>query len=113
MQVGEGSLVAQLHKAAFEGSADGIRQLVRQGVHVRSHDHYGLTALHWAATAGHTRVVSVLYELGADVGARDRAERTAFDLAFANGHEETANVLLDMSTKPPKPSEVRPCTLRL
>jgi ankyrin repeat protein len=87
------NLLSPLHQAAYRGEPAKVKQLISQGVDVRTRGYYGLTALHCAAMKGHQATAEVLLDGGADINARNDQGHTAADLAEINGHEETAKFL--------------------
>jgi len=64
-----------LHKAAREGDADRVRELLDAGadVNVRNADKQRLqyTPLHWATYYGHLEIAAILISRGADLDAED------------------------------------------
>ncbi|WP_054773798.1 ankyrin repeat domain-containing protein [Methylogaea oryzae] len=58
---------SEWEKAAKQGDAQTILDLLRQGADVDARDHYGQTALMLAAHAGHGSVVEALIAHGADL----------------------------------------------
>lgn len=62
----------QLLFMACQGDANGVEDLLKDGVDVNSIDLDGRTALHIAACEGHVDVVRLLLSIGANIDARDR-----------------------------------------
>lgn len=80
-ETGEEGGWTPLHRAAYGGDADTIKDLVAAGADVDARDQNGMTPLHGAALEGHVNVVKVLVAAGADVRARDKNGVTPTDLA--------------------------------
>ncbi len=87
-----------LHKAAREGDADRVRELLDAGadVNVRNADKQRLqyTPLHWAAHFGHLEIAELLISRGADLDAEDPAYSTPLYLAAEEGHPKVVEFLI-------------------
>ncbi|GLH12589.1 Tonsoku-like protein, partial [Gryllus bimaculatus] len=55
-----------LHRAAFDGHAESLRELLAKGADVKANDKKGWNPLHIAAEAGHPECVRELLAKGAD-----------------------------------------------
>jgi ankyrin repeat protein len=66
-----------LHKAAFDGNAERVKELLKKGADPNTKDKKGRTPLHWAAPyKGHVEVVKLLLEHGADPNIKNKYGRT-------------------------------------
>ncbi|WP_448143242.1 ankyrin repeat domain-containing protein [Stenotrophomonas bentonitica] len=84
-----------LHRAAWHGHVDAVRQLLGWGANANQHDGDGLTALNEAVTSGHLAVVKLLIAHGADPNILKASGTTPlYDAAF-NGREDIVEALLD------------------
>ncbi len=87
-----------LHKAAREGDADRVRNLLDAGtdVNVRNADKQRLqyTALHWATYYGHLEIAIILISRGADLDAEDPTYSTPLYLAAEQGHPKVVEFLI-------------------
>jgi ankyrin repeat protein len=84
-----------LHDAAYTGSEDVIRLLVKHGADTKARYSNGWTALHPAALRGHTRAAQVLLEYGIRIDAKDENGWTALHIAATRGDDEMIELLLD------------------
>ena len=66
----------QLHRAAIEGNATVISDLIQHGASVNERGERGRTALHQACVNGHVACIHELMTHGADVEARDNNKAT-------------------------------------
>lgn len=82
-----------LMKAAYQGKADLIEDLIRRGVPLDAANAQGHTALMLAAYAGQHEAVRMLLAGGADRTVRTKTGRAAADMAREGGHEEIAALL--------------------
>ena len=89
----------ELVSAALAGDADGVRELLAQGVSpsARSGD---MTALHRASQAGALEVVDVLLAAGADLEAVSRSGQTALARAAFFGQPAAVDRLLEAGADP-------------
>jgi ankyrin repeat protein len=87
-----------LHKAAREGDADRVRELLDAGadVNVRNADKQRLqyTPLHWATYYGHLEIAAILISRGADLDAEDPTYSTPLYLAAEQGHPKVVEFLI-------------------
>ena len=87
-----------LHKAAREGDADRVRELLDAGadVNVRNANKGRLqyTPLHWAARNGHLEIAEILISRGADLDAEDPDYSTPLYLAAEQGHPKVVEFLI-------------------
>ena len=92
-----------LHKAAREGDADRVRELLDAGadVNVRNADKQRLqyTPLHWAAYYGHLEIAEILISRGADLDADDPYYSTPLYLAAEQGYPEVVEFLISKGAK--------------
>ncbi|CAL9137699.1 unnamed protein product [Musa acuminata var. zebrina] len=92
----------QLLFMACQGDANGVEDLLKDGVDVNSIDLDGRTALHIAACEGHVDVVRLLLSIGANIDARDRWGSTAAADAKHYGNAEVYDLLKARGAKTPK-----------
>lgn len=64
-----------LHRAAYQGDVEEVKNLLKRGCDANARDIYGWTALHDAAMQGHGEIVMLLLEAGADVDVQDNEEK--------------------------------------
>jgi ankyrin repeat protein len=87
-----------LHKAAREGDADRVRELLDAGadVNVRNADKQRLqyTPLHWATYYGHLEIAAILISRGADLDAEAPTYSTPLYLAAEQGHPKVVEFLI-------------------
>ena len=97
------SCTPTLHKAAREGDADRVRELLDTGadVNVRNANKGRLqyTPLHWAAYYGHLEIADILISRGADLDADDPYYSTPLYLAAEEGHPEVVEFLISKGAK--------------
>ncbi|CAN1354080.1 Integrin-linked protein kinase 1 [Linum perenne] len=91
----------QLLFMASRGDADGVDDLLNEGIDVNSIDLDGRTALHIAACEGHADVVKLLLSRKANIDARDRWGSTACVDAKFYGNVEIYNILKSRGAKVP------------
>ena len=82
-----------LMKAAREGDAARVRELLDRGISPNMVDGQGNTALHWAARNGHIELAKMLIEAGADVNAWGPKGRTPLSFAMDEGQDEVAELI--------------------
>ncbi|RRT39669.1 hypothetical protein B296_00058991, partial [Ensete ventricosum] len=87
---------------ACQGDANGVEDLLKDGVDVNSIDLDGRTALHIAACEGHVDVVRLLLSFRANIDARDRWGSTAAADAKYYGNAEVYDLLKARGAKTPK-----------
>lgn len=97
------SCTPSLHKAAREGDADRVRELLNAGadVNVRNTDKQRLqyTPLHYAAHYGHLEIAEILTSRGADLDAENPYYSTPLYLAAEQGHPEVVEFLISKGSK--------------
>lgn len=79
---GESRGDSPLHEAAFDGSVEDVKSLLKEGGAVGKKDKFGRTPLYHAAAHGHAEIVNVLLEEGADA---TEADDEVVDLLIENG----------------------------
>jgi ankyrin repeat protein len=75
-----------IHRAAYEGNIEAVKQHAAAGTDVNADDGGGGTPLHLAAMEGHKKIVGLLIEAGADVNVKDGDGLTT-PLHWASGKE--------------------------
>lgn len=86
--------VTDLIRAAEEGAATRVAELLRSGAAVDARDGRGRTALLAATHADHVEVARLLIAAGADVNARDQIGDSPFLYAGAEGRNSILKLLL-------------------
>jgi ankyrin repeat protein len=81
--------------AAYEGTMDMVRCLVKLGADVNKFDNDGITALVGAAAEGRLDIVRFLVESGASIEVADNHRDTALQHSVSGGHYLTAQFLLE------------------
>ena len=89
-----------IHKAAYQGNIDAVRQHIAAGTDVNTQDDSGWTPFHWAASKVHNKVAKLLIEEGADVNVvnkdglapLDYAENQIFGVLIDNGAKSGAEL---------------------
>jgi ankyrin repeat protein len=74
-----------IHRAAYEGNIEAVKQHAAAGTDVNADDGGGGTPLHLAAMEGHKEIVELLISNGANVNAKDVSGLTP--LHWASGKE--------------------------
>jgi cytohesin len=92
--VGIDVTIPDLHKAAFEGNLDKVRQLVESGTEVDTGDDLGWTASYWGLSAGHKDVFVYLLSQGADATTKTNGGRTLLHQASKAGFTDIVNRLI-------------------
>ncbi|XP_073000339.1 integrin-linked protein kinase 1-like isoform X2 [Typha latifolia] len=92
----------QLLFSASQGDAQGVEEILNEGIDVNSIDLDGRTALHIAACEGQLDVVKLLLSRRANIDARDRWGSTAAADAKFYGNLEVYNILKARGAKVPK-----------
>jgi hypothetical protein len=93
-------LGSELLKAARNGQADKVTELLGKGAPVDAKDKKQRTPLMQAADNGHAEVVRLLIEKGADADLRDRDGWTAFGLAIFASTDRRDEVLRELPSPP-------------
>jgi serine/threonine-protein phosphatase 6 regulatory ankyrin repeat subunit B len=83
-----------LHRAAYWGYEDVVREILDRGADPNELDDDGETALHKAARLDNKEAAEVLIENGADVNLPSGLGLTALHWATLSGHEEIAELLV-------------------
>ena len=85
-----------IHKAAFDGNIEAVKQHLDAGAEVDAKDDKFVgTFLHWAAAGGQNEIVELLIAKGADVNATDGDGDTPLHLAGNNkATKEVAELLI-------------------
>lgn len=86
-----------LLRAADEGQAETVRELLNQGADVNARMGNGMTALIRASFFGHANVVRLLLMENADRSAKDQLGMTAFDWALSKDQVEVIKLFSDDS----------------
>ncbi len=81
-----------LHKAAFVGDVERVKELLKKGADPNAQDEKGQTPLHEAAFWGRVGVVKLLLVYGAGPTVKDKDRNTPLDLARAKGRHEVVSV---------------------
>ena len=89
-----------IHKAAYQGNIDAVRQQIAAGTDVNTQDDSGWTPLHWAASKVHNKTAKLLIEEGADINVvnkdglapLDYAENQIFGVLIDNGAKSGAEL---------------------
>jgi ankyrin repeat protein len=83
-------------KAARNGNAKQVEELLNKGVNVNAQDKWfaNLTPLHWAARRGDKGLSTLLLERGANIEARDFNGKTPLHWAASEGNVETVRFLV-------------------
>ena len=82
-----------LHRAAYKGDVETIKELIQQGESVHSLNSEGATPLHWAAFKGKPEAAKLLLRYGADVNARTKKGSTPLRLAVTHKNDEVARLI--------------------
>ena len=82
-----------IHKAAYDGNIEAVKQHLAAGADVNEKNAIGQTALHVAAHYGHKEIVELLIAKGADVNAQRDDGGTPLDWAIEFKETEIADLL--------------------
>ena len=82
-----------IHKAAFQGNIEAVKQHIAAGTDVNAKDFFGKTPLHHAVNGSRKETVNFLLAKGADVNAMKTDGMTPLDMASMNSHNEVADLL--------------------
>ena len=89
-----------IHKAAYHGELQKVRDLLQKGANPDARDSFGGTALHAAMFQKNMEVVKVLLEHGCDINAQGTGNGyTPLHDAVWSDNEEAVNLLLDKGAK--------------
>jgi ankyrin repeat protein len=86
--------VAPIHLAAYMGSAEAVKILLKAGVDPKASTFGGWTALHYAAFAGQSAVAELLLAAGVPVDARDTGGESPMFYAIETGNLEMVQWLV-------------------
>jgi ankyrin repeat protein len=90
-----------LHRAAAQGRADYVRDLIERGATVNVQCFAGWTPLHKAALKGFVDIIEILCEHGANLDAQSTIEQdTPLHDACANGNMDVVRLLLQHGANP-------------
>ena len=89
-----------IHKAAYQGNIEAVKQHIAAGTDLNTQDDSGWTPLHWAASKVHNKTAKLLIEEGADVNVvnkdglapLDYAENQIFGVLIDNGAKSGAEL---------------------
>ena len=85
-----------MHWAAFSGTVDVVRCLIKYDAPVGGVDYEGKTPVHWAAERGDKEMVLVLLKAGGDAEAADKEGRRAVEwkvITRLNGRRGVTDVV--------------------
>lgn len=82
-----------LHRAAYKGDVDAIKELLREGEDINGLNSEGATPLHWAAFKGQAEAAKLLLNYGAEVNAKTKKGSTPLRLATTHKQEEVISLL--------------------
>lgn len=90
----------ELMRAAKDGNATAVKQILDRGADVNERNDKGKRALMLAASEGRTEVAKLLISRGAEVDVADVYGTTALIVAATAGHTEVAALLLEHGADP-------------
>lgn len=90
----EGGAETELHAAAWAGSLEEVRCLIKKGANANCVDSAGETPLHGAAAWGHAETVHLMLTLGANPNVAEAAGLTPLHWAASHGNIETVKVFV-------------------
>ena len=83
-----------IHKAAYQGNIEAVKQHIAAGTDVNAKNKYGGTPLFYAGAYGYKDVVELLIAEGADVNAKSAAfNQTPIEATNETNHPEIADLL--------------------
>ncbi|KAM6220676.1 ankyrin repeat and SOCS box protein 3 [Rhynchocyon petersi] len=89
-----------LHQAAYQGSVDIIKFLLKKGADKECEDDFGITPLFVAAQYGKLESLTTLISCGADVNCQSLDRATPLFIAAQEGHFECVKILLSSRADP-------------
>jgi len=93
MACGKEDVNAALLKAAEDGNAGKVEDLLTKGADLNTADEFDRTPLMIASFSGHPEVVDSLLKAGADIYARAKFGQTAIGFASEQGHTEIVELI--------------------
>lgn len=89
-----------LHQASFQGNAETIKLLLKQGADRECQDDFGITPLFVAAQYGKLESMSILISSGANVNCQALDKATPLFIAAQEGHTKCVQLLLSSGADP-------------
>lgn len=89
-----------LHQASFQGNAEAIKLLLKQGADRECQDDFGITPLFVAAQYGKLESLSILISSGANVNCQALDKATPLFIAAQEGHTKCVELLLSNGADP-------------
>ncbi|MEZ5652837.1 MAG: ankyrin repeat domain-containing protein [Burkholderiaceae bacterium] len=89
-----------LHRAAYDGRADDIRQLAAAGENLEARDRHGRTAVHVAAFAAQAEALSALAAAGANMNARESSAYDAVTIAAVANDPVLMSLAISLGNDP-------------
>ena len=83
-----------IHKAAYDGNIEAVKQHLAAGTDVNAKDKKRWTPLHRAVQKGHKKIVELLIANGSDVNAKNQNGYTPLHKAVDDGHKEIVELLI-------------------
>jgi len=83
-----------IHRAAFDGNIEAVKQHIAAGTDVNAKDDGGVTPLHYTAIGGHKEIAELLIAEGVDVNAKDENGKTPLHWAAWRGRNEIVELLI-------------------
>jgi cytohesin len=88
------SIHNSIHKAAYDGNIEAVKQHLAAGTDVNAKDEDGLTPLHEAAGGGQKEITELFIAKGADVNANTPDGLTVFFAAILGANKEIIELLI-------------------
>ena len=85
-----------LHKAAFNGQAEKVLNLIEEGIDVNTENDQKWTPIHYASQKGYLEIVKILHQHNAKIDCQQRSKKTPLHLASRNGHFEVVKFLCNL-----------------
>lgn len=95
INVADSKRVSPIHYAAYMGSIEAMRMLIRRGVNLWAAAFGGWTALHYASFGGHTEIASLLVSMGIPVDIRDVGGESPLFYAIEADHPDMVRWLVE------------------